>query len=153
MTTNREIDRLLGPSSYSYHGTYASDFLPRRNFTSFPTSLIINLSKHNIQEAGHYVAVYETHRDIYYFDSFALNPSVLNATPVCNLLDRSGKRQHFNVTPIQSVYSDKCAYFCIAFILFFDKISKKSIDNFVKLFHQNTRDNDEIVLEIMKQLK
>ena len=52
MTTNREIDGLLGPSSYTYRGTYASDFLPRRNFTSFPTSLIINLCKHNIQEEG-----------------------------------------------------------------------------------------------------
>ena len=153
MISNNDIDLVLQKACpKTYRGCYSSDMLPRIPFQQVPASLVVNTSSHTLPE-GHYVAIHETNTTVYYFDPLGLpscNP--LYSASICNYLARTHKKIISNVVPIQNISSSYCGYFCIAYILFCNKISP-NFDKFISLFERSSLHNDEMSLEIIKMLQ
>ena len=153
MISNRDIDSVLTSACpKTYRGCYASDTLPKQPFKTVPASLVVNISKHTIPE-GHFVAIHETASAVYYFDPLGISSCSPYYSPsICNFLTRTRKKIISNVVPIQNISSNYCGYFCIAYILFCNKISP-NFDKFISLFERSSLHNDEMSLEIIKMLQ
>ena len=82
----------------------------------------------------------------YYFDSFGFVP--------CKELEEMIKPYIYNDKDIQDWNSDACGWYAIAFIKFLhDKIDKEiAFKEFLKLFKSNTKENDNILREYLKEI-
>ena len=153
MISNRNIDSVLKSACpITYKGCYASDTLPKQPFKTVPASLVVNVSKHTIPE-GHFVAIHETASTVYYFDPLGI-PSCSPFYPpsICNFLARTHKKIISNAFPIQNFSSTYCGYFCIAYIMFCNKISP-NFTQFISLFEKSSITNDSMSLEIINMLQ
>ena len=81
-----------------------------------------------------------------YFDSFG-------CVPPQNVIDFVKQRKNikivYNNFIMQDLESEKCGFYCIAFLLFLNRSKNKDIykatNDFIKMFHNDTLENDEIL--------
>ena len=78
-------------------------------------SVIINLQDYFKGAGTHWVVVYNKpdHKNIEYFDSFALSPP----EEMIQFMKTSGKPLEYNSGQIQTMDSIMCGYYCIYYIL------------------------------------
>ncbi len=59
----------------------------------------------------------------------------------------------YNNFIIQDLESEKCVFYCIAFLLFLNRSKNKDIykatNDFIKMFHNDTLENDEILKDYL----
>ena len=120
-------------------GCYSPDLIP-----SFPNSfhrtLIINNMPSN-KEGEHWVALVLKKKRCYYFDSFGL--PIINRN-ILRFLKGYRKVTYSDVC-IQSVNSEKCGKFCIAFVK--SVRCKQSFSNFLSSFDYVNLANNDILIE------
>ena len=104
-----EIEQNLKHDAY-FMGCYSPDLIPSFP-NSFPRTLIINTVPSN-KEGEHWVALVLKKKRCYYFDSFGL--PIMNGN-ILKFLEGYRKVTYSNVC-IQSINSEKCGKFCIAFV-------------------------------------
>ena len=104
---------------------------------------IINLDTSE-NEGTHWTVCYAYPLQSYYFDSFGLVPPLE--------LEQKIKPYLYNNDDIQDWNSDACGWYSIAFIKFLnDKINKEvAFKEFLKLFKNNTKENDKILKEYLE---
>ena len=133
-----EIEQNLKHDAY-FMGCYSPDLLPSFP-NSFPRTLIINTMPSNM-EGEHWVALVLKKKRCYYFDSFGL--SIMNRN-ILRFLERYRKVTYSDVC-IQSVNSEKCGKFCIAFVK--SVRCKQSFSNFLSSFDYVNLANNDILIE------
>ena len=145
--TNYDLENIAEQMKLDLIGVYSKDELPNRRIAG---SYIINLQDSDTGPGSHWCAfkIFENGKACY-FDSFG--------TPMPIEVDeflKPFKPIATNNRDIQDVKSQKCGYFCIAFIDFFNGIDDKQdvfelYDDFLNAFSNNTKINDKIVLELL----
>ena len=139
-----EIDLALNTFAI-YKGTYSSDKIPV-NKRKYPQAFIVNTARNN-SPGEHWIGLIIDERYCYFFDSFGnenLNVDILN-----KMKQFGFKRYLYNAQPIQSVFSENCGYFCIAFILSY--IRKVPYNAFLNNFSTDVLSNNEICCRLIKK--
>ena len=144
MTTNTQLLNKLHFIK-TFLGVFPCDNLPI--LKSFPASLIMNTEPQN-KPGKHWVAMYiNENRFGLYFDSYGFPP--LNEE-FKEFLDKNCSAWTYNKIMFQSYNSFTCGDYCVLFILL--ESLGYSIYDYIHLFTDDTRTNDEIVHEIFKSL-
>ena len=129
-----------------FRGTYPSNLLPLRS-KGKTQAFVINTDRDHLP-GSHWVGLILSGGKCHYFDSFGrenLNLDILNA-----LKDVGIKRYHFNSKQIQPVYSDKCGFYCMAFILSY--CHGISYRKFIDIFSDDLEKNDDICLQFLNEI-
>ena len=133
-----EIEQNLKHDKY-FMGCFASDLLPTFP-NSFPKTLIINTKPSNMK-GEHWVALVLKKKKCFYFDSFGV--PIMNRN-ILKFLEGYRKVTYSNVC-IQSVNSEKCGKFCIAFVK--SVRCKQTFSNFLSSFDYLDLANNDILIE------
>ena len=139
-----EIDLVLNTFAI-YKGTYSSDKIPINN-RKFPQAFIVNTARNN-SPGEHWVGLIVDESCCYFFDSFGnenLNMDILN-----KMKQFGFQRYLYNTRTIQSVFSENCGYFCIAFILSY--IRNVPYNVFLNNFSTNVLSNNEICYSLIQK--
>jgi hypothetical protein len=106
---------------------------------------VINLDTSD-NEGTHWTVCYSHPLKSMYFDSFGFVP--------CKELEDKIKPYLYNDKDIQDWNSDACGWYAIAFIKFLhDKIDKEmAFKEFLRLFKSNTKENDKVLKEYLKDI-
>ena len=133
-----EIEHNLKHDKY-FMGCFASDLLPYFP-NSFPKTLIINTKPSNMK-GEHWVALVLKKKKCFYFDSFGV--PILN-DDILQFLQDYYKVTYSDVC-IQSVNSEKCGKFCIAFVK--TVRSKQSYSEFLSNFNFIDLASNDLLIE------
>ena len=133
-----EIEHNLKHDEY-FMGCFASDLLPSFP-NSFPKTLIINTKPSNMK-GEHWVALVLKKKKCFYFDSFGV--PILN-DDILQFLQDYYKVTYSDVC-IQSVNSEKCGKFCIAFVKAVR--SKQSYSEFLSNFNFIDLSSNDLLIE------
>jgi len=106
---------------------------------------VINLDTSD-NSGTHWTVCYSHPLKSSYFDSYGFVPPLE--------LEKKIKPYIYNDKDIQDWNSEACGWYCIAFIKFLhDKTDKKlAFEEFLKLFKCNTKENDKILREYLKDI-
>ena len=149
MLSNFDLEDMAENDNLDLIGVFSKDQLPTERVAG---SYIINLQDSGDGEGTHWVAFkIFTNKNCCYFDSFGMPmPRNINAflmpfKPVAT-----------NNRTIQDIKSQKCGYFCIAFIKYFNDFNTKNnvyeaYDDFLNCFSTDTKLNDKIVMELINK--
>ena len=126
----------------SFKGTFPCDLLPE---TKSNMSFISN-TETSMESGEHWVAVYITEHNFYFFDSFGRSIEDFE-DPFKTYMKEASK--HFNVYTssqnLQSIFSDVCGLWCIYYLW-----SKFSSYKFMfRHFSNDTKSNDQILQDLM----
>ena len=146
--SNHEIDRILHSLPF-FKGTFSSDTIPTIPIQiNSPQAFIINTARQN-RPGEHWVGfIINEQRKCFFFDSFG--NQILNLDILYSLKRMGIDSYIYNTKEIQSIFSNSCGYFCIAFVLAW----KQKIPNniFLSLFSEyNQESNDILCYEFIKQ--
>lgn len=147
MLSNFDLEDIADKMKLDLIGVFSKDTLPSERVAG---SYIINLQNSNDGNGTHWTAfkIFDNAKCCY-FDSFGtylpveVNKFLMPFKPIA-----------VNNRTIQDVKSDKCGYFCIAFIDFFNNFNTKNdvfeaYDDFLNCFSNNPKINDKIVMELL----
>ena len=138
----REIEREL-QHIHSFKGCFSILELPP---IKSKMSLVVNLQSDGKYKYGHWVGlIFPSKKKCFYFDSFGEPPP----SEILEYLQRTFSKLIFNPFPIQSILSEKCGYFTIAFI---KEVSNRSeYDKFLSRFEfKHLMKNDKIVKRLLE---
>jgi hypothetical protein len=148
MLSNFEIEDTAEKNNWDLIGVFSKNLLPKERVMG---SYIVNLQDYEDGGGTHWTCfkIFDD-KKCCYFDSFGMpmpsdvNSFLMKFKPVaCN-------NRH-----IQHIKSDKCGYFCMAFIKYFDNFDTKkrdvfeAYDDFLNSFSTNEKANDKIVMEML----
>ena len=146
--SNHEIDMILKKVSF-FRGSFSADTMPPTlDSCKSPNAFIVNTASQNMR-GEHWVGiVINGNRDCFYFDSFG---EQLTNLPILYSLKKMGIETYkYNTKEIQSIFSDSCGYFCIAFVLAWKL--KIPYEIFIDQFSEKKQENNEYVChEFIKQ--
>lgn len=137
--TNRDVEKIGKKCLKNFKGVFPSDSKPniKRNIKTF--SVIFNLSPHN-EEGSHFVAVQKNNNSIYYFDSFG---QPCKNKKIKKFLATFSTIIIYNNLTIQAPKSIFCSFFCLGFLLAWQK--GLSFKQFLIKFKKNLQKNDKII--------
>jgi hypothetical protein len=116
------------------------------NFKHIPnTNYIVNLNADG--QMGHWTALYIKNKHAYYFDSYGVQPSLYVLKFIKN---NKLKLVEYNNNDIQDYHDISCGFYCLAFIMAMKKLKYKSINNFTKLFNNDTKTNINILQHFIR---
>lgn len=150
MLTNIDLEEYARKENLDLVGVFSKDRMPERRTTG---SYIINLQDYYDGGGTHWTCfkIFEN-RKCCYFDSFGFPMPIDTAEFLEPFKPIATSNRH-----IQHTKSDKCGYFCLAFIKYFDDFDPKkadvfeAFDDFLNAFSTNEQTNDKIVMEILKK--
>jgi hypothetical protein len=148
MLTNFDLEDIAEKMNLDLIGVFSKDMLPKERVAG---SYIINLQDHNDGDGSHWTTfkIFDNGKCCY-MDPFGMpmptdvNSFLMKFKPVA-----------VNNRIIQDIKSDKCGYFCIAFIKYFNDFNTKkddvfeAFDDFLNCFSNNAKLNDKIVFELI----
>ena len=141
MLTNFDLEKIAKNYDVKLIGIYSKnelDNLPIEN-----GNYIINLDD-NI--GSHWTALNINKNKGIYFDSFGCVPP---QNVISFVKQKPNIKFGYNNFIIQDLESEKCGFYCIAFLLFLTRSKNKDIykatNDFIQLFKDNTLENDEIL--------
>ena len=140
-----DINRMLRGVDI-FKGTFPSDSIILRS-KSQTQAFVINTDRQS-SPGSHWVGLIVSDGKCSYFDSFGcenLNLDILNALKNVGI-----KRYNFNSKQIQSIFSDKCGFYCVAFILSF--CHGISYRKFIDIFSDDLEKNDDICLQFLNEI-
>lgn len=144
--SNHEISSILNPACKGFAGVFSADTIPSSLVAQKNFSIVCNLSKAG-KPGSHFVTLIDRERYILYIDSLGL-PCV---TPtIKHFLEKKKKPVFYNKTQIQHLSSKFCGFFCILFVLYFDREWEEPL-----IFSKNLLRNDRVcikkILEILNK--
>lgn len=150
MLTNFDLEDIAEDAGLDLIGVFSKDQLPKERKVG---SYIINMQDSDDGNGTHWV-VFKIfpNKKCCFFDSFG----VLYPTDIGEFLSPF-KPIATNNRHIQDVKSQKCGYFCLAFIEYFNNFNTKkndvyeSFDDFLNCFSDNPKQNDKIVMEMLNK--
>ena len=126
-------------------GVYPCDLLPRRRRPS-QRLFVANTDPHHLP-GTHWVAIYFTPEGhCIYFNSYGLPPFNHH---LLRFVQRSGPGWTYNTRNLQDMSSNVCGHYCVAFAHHMAR--GKTLLQFLRLFHNNTRVNDCNILNFVKR--
>lgn len=150
MLSNFDLEEMAEKDKLDLIGVFSKDLMPTERVAG---SYIINLQNYEDGGGTHWTACkIFTNKKACYFDSFGMpmpvevNKFLMPFKPIAQ-----------NNRHIQDAKSDKCGYFCLAFIKYFDDFDCKkqdvyeAYDDFLNCFSNDPRTNDKIVMELLKK--
>ena len=109
-------------------------------------SYICNLSDSK-SKGSHFVAIQIKRNEVIFFDSFGL--PCTNKDILQKLSDVGFDEITYCTKCVQSLFSEFCGFFCLAFLMF---TKNKSVERFLDLFDENDLErNDTICINIIKE--
>lgn len=114
---------------------------------------VMNLQNSD-QSGSHWTSFIVSNTCIYYSDSFGLYP----VERIYQMFLKSGKQLYINSKQIQDIKSTVCGWFAISFLFFMlnapYKTGLKKFEKYLKLWDfDNLKNNDKVIIMIMKKLK
>lgn len=143
LSTNN-IDDVLGQYAL-FKGTYPCDLVPIL-LNIEPQAFVVN-TENSHSSGQHWIGLIIKQTNCWYFDSFG--NELLNHDILRSLRKIGVKNYFFNCKQIQSVYSNSCGYFCMAFVLSF--ILGIKYEDFLSEFSENVDQNDRLCLSLIKR--
>ena len=136
--TNIFIEEILFNNTSHFHGVFSSNNinLSLKHLTKF--SIVCNLSNEN-EDGSHFVAIIVLPTYVLYIDSFGL-PCVTES--VCKFLSLLNKPIYHNSKQIQDFSSNYCGFYCMMYVLYFDKER-----SFTVKFTNNLKKNDMLCIK------
>ena len=143
LSTNNIDDALCQYTLFK--GTYPCDLVPI-SLNIEPQAYVVN-TENSHSSGKHWIGLIIKQTQCWYFDSFG--NELLNLDILSSLRKIGIKKYFWSCQQIQSVYSNSCGYFCIAFVLSF--ISGIKYEDFLSEFSENVDQNDLICLSLIKR--
>ena len=150
MLTNLDIEEIAEKGSLDLIGVFSKDKMPKERVAG---SYVINLQDYDDGEGTHWVACkIFNNKKCCYFDAFGIPPPI-----EVNSFLMPFKPFASNQREIQDFKSQKCGYFCLSFIQFFNDFNTKkgdvyeAYDDFLNSFTNDTKKNDTIVMEMLQK--
>lgn len=148
MLTNFDLEDIAEKMNLDLIGVFSKDMLPKERVAG---SYIINLQDYDDGDGTHWVCfkIFDNGKCCY-MDSFGMP-----MPPDVNSFLMKFKPVAVNNRIIQDIKSDKCGYFCIAFIKYFNDFNTKkhdvfeAYDDFLNCFSNNAKTNDKVVFELL----
>ena len=138
MLCNLQIDQRIKRARCQYYrGVFSIDTLPHRLLEDEDTFVIVSNLNKKKQIGSHFVTIVYTRGHLFYLDSLATPPE-----QVAPLYDFNPRVIHYFDTPIQSVTSLACGFYCIFFALLFDRVLTNRPVTFTPF--SDTNNNDQI---------
>jgi hypothetical protein len=141
MLTNFDLEKIAKNYDVKLIGIYSKNELDNLQIEN--GNYIINLDD-NI--GSHWTALNINKNKGIYFDSFGCVPP---ENVISFVKQKPNIKLGFNNSIIQDLQSEKCGFYCIAFLLFLNRSKNKDIykatNDFIELFKDNTLENDEIL--------
>lgn len=147
MLTNYDLEEYCTTHNYDLIGVFSKDQLPTQRISG---SYIINLQDYDAGNGSHWTCfkIFEN-RCCCYFDSFGMPMPI----EVSEFLEPF-KPIAISTRHIQHTKSEKCGYFCLSFIDYFDYKKKdvyEAYDDYLNCFSNNEQTNDKIVMELLRK--
>ncbi len=150
MLTNFDLEDMAEDAGLDLVGVFSKDLLPKERVVG---SYIINLQDSDDGNGTHW-SVFKIfpNKKCCYFDSYG----VFAPTDVNEFLSPFKPIATSN-RAIQDIKSQKCGYFCLAFIEYFNNFDYKkndvydAFDDFLNSFSNNPKQNDKIVMEMLNK--
>lgn len=144
LSSNEEISKIS-------HGVYAADMLPKHKIEKLPQIFVINTCSSEVEDFKncHWICIHLTAYAIEYFDS-AGHLSFLANEHIAKFVLTQEKKIIFNCQQVQDITSDKCGYFCLAFLNY---VAGFHVDfsTFMEVFdRENLKLNDDIVMKLFR---
>lgn len=124
IVSNFELDDFLFPKTCNFLGVFSCDTLPsiknikKNNYPHF--TLICNLSKAS-ENGTHFVCIFVHENNlVIFFDSFGRSPKI-NKFILSFVNNFNTNNIVYNTNIIQHPLSTACGYFCIFFVLYYDR--------------------------------
>ena len=152
--TNADIESFISRNNVKYFkGVFSADniFVDVNMSSNF--IIVCNLSK-EFEEGSHFITIAHFEGELFYLDSLAINItkynhiiSFIKQIPINNFITLN--------TPIQSMSSNGCGYYCIFFILYFNILMSGGKNEKMKQFSKTdlTRNDDICIYNINKLIK
>lgn len=135
--TNKQLRDIMDGYRIPLNGIYIKDQLPTRLKNG---AYIVNLNG-----VSHWTALIKNGDEYYYFDSFGTGPPV-------DVEKKISKNYIWSDKQLQNIDSSSCGWFVAAFLRFMSKSTNlmKGYDSFIKLFKNNTSDNEAILKALLR---
>jgi len=131
--TNHYLEGFLKPLTKHFIGVYSADNLPANLSKSKKFSLICNHDK--VGEPGsHFITVVHLGFCILYIDSLGLPCRIED---IRNFLLFFQLPVFYNSRQLQSIESSFCGFYCILYVLYFEKMFDSHVFNSKLVFHLN----------------
>jgi hypothetical protein len=150
MLSNFELEDIAEKNNFDLIGVFSKNMMPKERVAG---SYIINLQDYEDGGGTHWVSCkIFNNKKCCYFDPFGMpapievNSFLMPFKPIAT-----------NNRVIQDYKSDKCGYFCLSFIKYFDDFDTKksnvfeAYDDYLNCFSNNTKTNDKIVMELLNK--
>jgi hypothetical protein len=155
--TNAHIENFISKSDVKYfQGVFSADNINNRITTMSRFIIVCNLSKED-EEGSHFVTIVFYDGTLLYLDSLGLNVTKYNH--INTFLKKLRILIFFTLTaPIQNMTSNACGYYCIFFILYFNRLLKDDADTdaipkMEKFSKTNLEQNDNICMTNIDKLR
>ena len=130
-------------SKNNFFGVLARDQLPKE--IKWPSSFIMNTDKSS-KPGAHWLAIsYNKHGKCEFYDPLGFSPKYYNMD---DYLKNTSKEYFYNSQQMQGIFSEYCGYYCTLFIMVQSR--NHNLDFFLKLFYKNTKFNDLIIEDLIK---
>ena len=150
--TNIFLDQFLSQKCHCFAGVYSVDLCPKKLKGRY--NLVINLSESGTA-GSHFVAVHVDKKNLlWYFDSFALPPPLINHHLIEYLTPWLEKGKIVNVlnSPIQDFDSLFCGWYAAAFCLFSSFMNYDPSHFHLFFDKENLKNNEKIVQHLLEAL-
>ena len=141
--TTHDLDSMLKYFDM-FIGTFPSDKVIIQD-TGYPQAFIINTEPDHL-DGEHWTALIVLHKKCFFFDP--LGYQILNVRLLESLKSKGITKYKYNSCQIQSIFSNKCGYFCAAFNLSF--IHGYSYPKFMSNFVTEIKQNDRLCFQFIK---
>lgn len=144
MITNIFIEDILFKISNLFKGCFSSDNIPTSLQFHDKFAIICNLST-AISPGSHFVVIIYDKNKIMYIDPLGLNSFI---PTISNFLLRFNVPIFVNTNQIQSRNSSFCGFFCILFVIAYEK----NVLNDLRFYVKNLSQNDELCIKYLEEI-
>ena len=141
--SNNEIYEVLKKARiYTFHGCFSKDTLPRVLKQGF---YIVNAQSHDKGNGTHWCAFYYNYPQYsIWFDPFGFIANENTQNRIIPYI--------FNDKDLQDINATSCGFYCIAFIKFLHdkRLVYSAFDTFLKMFKNDTKQNELILHQLLK---
>jgi len=137
--SDKNIDDFFS-NNKNYLGTFAKDVIPRK-FKTKNGAMIINMNNSN-QGGSHWVLLLLNKKDVVYFDSFGVVPSL----EVLSFMKSCKRPIYYVDRQLQDLKSTSCGWFCIYFIVECMIKGRDILDVLLQDFSYNPAKNESKLL-------
>ena len=151
--SNIEIDLLLKESKVSglYRGIFSIDNIPFESLRQRKTFIFVcNLSPKGYY-GTHFIVIVFSDKKMIYLDTLAPIKEAINKLFILHF---KPKTIHYLASRLQSKHSEACGYFCVFFVLYFDRVLRNRPTDFIHPFSlNNIKLNENICIKNLAALE